>query len=92
MASLPEADLARLSASRALAGRTAARLSRQLDGKRPWTPVESDATLAAEFDVSATTVHPAKLKLAELGLPVKQGAGYYLKGAASEAPSPAPRS
>ncbi len=92
MASLTATDLARLSASRTLAGRTAARLARQLDGKRPWTPVESDASLAAEFDVSASTVHTAKLKLAELGLLVKQGAGYYLTAAAREAPGPAPRS
>ena len=92
MTSLPDADLDLLSASRTLAGRTATRLARQLDGKRPWTPVESDASLAAEFDVSASTVHSAKLKLSELGLLVKQGAGYYLTGASREAPGPPPRS
>jgi hypothetical protein len=35
MASLPEAELRKLDASRTFAGRTAARLARQLDGKRP---------------------------------------------------------
>jgi hypothetical protein len=81
-------SLAKLAASRRLSDRTAARLARHLAGQRPWTPVDTDAALAAQLDVSAAqldvspaTAGHAKRTLRELGIITKSGTSYYVKHA-----------
>ena len=72
--------------ARTLAGQTAARIARSLAGQRPWTPVDSDASLAAQLDVSPSTARNAKQRLARQGLIIKQGNAYYVSPPPDEAP------
>ncbi len=56
----------------------AAAIARQLQGQQPWTPVDSDVTLAGELDVSPATVSRAKRLLATAGIIQKgQDNRYY---------------
>jgi DNA-binding GntR family transcriptional regulator len=69
-----------------LTEQTADLIAARLAGKPPWTPVDSDAALAAELDVSAFTVWKAKQILASRGLIVKENNAWYISPPPDEAP------
>lgn len=61
-----------------LAEQTAAQLADELSDAPRWKPVESDRSLAAQLDVSSTTVSEAKRLLADHGIIAKHNGMYYV--------------